>query len=91
MENQGDRIYMGQMKFVCRTKVDIGDDVAVYNQKGPIIPEVFYIFDCPPGTQNLRLVTGSDRYGIILSGDKRFDLGCEMMGIYGNRFTTGLL
>jgi len=79
---------MIKMKIINSPKVYICKNVAVYNHKWLIIPEIRNIFYSSSRTKNQRFITGKNRDGIFPAGQERIYLFIQVMGINNYGFAT---
>ena len=88
VKHQGNSMLVAQVKSVDLFKVDTGAYVAIDNEEGLIIPEIFNVFDCTPRTEDSWLVASHNRDGIGLSFDKLINHIGNMVGGYDDSFTS---
>ena len=79
---------MIQMKIINLFYINISHNVAVYDDKGVMVPKVGNIFYGSGCSQNDRLMPSDDRDGIFLSGQKGFYPIIQMVRVDNNLFAT---
>ena len=91
VEDQGGSGPVVQVKPIHVSEVDIGRDVAIDYNKRFVIPEIFNILDTTSRTQNGGFVTGHNRNVIGLLLDKPVNHRTQVVGVYDNGVTPGVL
>jgi hypothetical protein len=91
VEDQGGSGPVVHVKLIDISGVDIGEDVAIDNNERFVVPEIFNILDATPGAQDGGFMPGHNRDAIGLLFHELVNHMAQVVGVYDNSFTSGVL